>query len=1145
MSNLKKVLALVLAMAMCLTMFAGAIETNLPIDDAAELTAEQYDALQLLYALGVVKGDNDGNVNGVDTLTRGEMAVVLYRLYEADKDETYVSTFGTESNFDDVAADKYYTPYVNWAYIKGVIAGYGNGNFGPEDYVTGEQVATMLARLLGYEVAGNNWQMIARKYAIDLGLDDGVASKDLFGTEITRGDLFVMLANTLNSKEVGSDETLAEAIFDLEIIEDAVLVETKKLGSTPYSLFAFKGYTFGDVQWFFARFLSIEEEPTVDEIGQKYTLYVAKTEDSNGYRELYAAYEQERGGDNLYYDVAEGVVDDGLLKAADAVVGNGTFDELLDDDVVLYIDGVVEAKNAVDAYAKFWAAYNLRNGAKYKLIDVDGDKKYEFIFIEKLTLAEMALEEVVANVVSFDSNTRAYTLSNGKTYLAGHYWATNAAGAPTEAVFAYDAIQDCVGEFSWAPSSVQYKFTIEGGKYIMKAEVCDETYFAGDYVLSMGLVGTSTYKGMQYVEFLTEDNTTLYAYVESINHVDARTWTNDGNFWWPVLNPAGLTLWNGLEQSFPGADNNWSIAWSNRPCLHDWYDEQLFYVNAYGDDTVQLFTANYMNSAYVNDHKDEAGELVNWFSADITKYVAVSDMEESAINVTIPTAFDATKQYLIRHKIEYHIGQRGGYWWTSVDNFFNGQVQHAEKAPSYTEGGFVGANDDINFLQIAVTNLGLTQNYLIYVAGATPGTYVPVNNRMPLNVRTDYYLFEYVDVDADTFAGWPEEIRAKAYCVDKPAHDGVTKSIVVEYAPLEMTDFQIFKLYGTWYAQSYASENVEFNQGSFKDGVLTGANYRVLLNNNWVVWDGTRYIHADGEKVGQPISTGTTKATTIKAAVEAFLDDYADNDKFGSNGTAWDTAIALETSKGVVFAYGVIPFLSSGTIGENSVNDVNRFQWKAYNYDEFTTDFGHGGLNDDRDALIQDEMIFATSAGKVYVKAMKVTVGECDPDQDGNLCTHNFLPYGWMDGAENYVVFIVDQALAGAITSTYRTVGAMLPNGGKDTFKVPYGTYFNRGDIVYAVLAEDGETIVSFEVIADFINLFTVTRTALSIAADGTLSITGNWGLINKTQKIDVTKTFFLLDGVNVTAAQFIAGAKGNITVSTGVNGYFCVEGSK
>lgn len=70
MRNLKKVLALVLVLALSLTMFAGAIETVLPYDDLDELTAEQLDALKLLYALGVIKGDDENSVNPTDTLSR-------------------------------------------------------------------------------------------------------------------------------------------------------------------------------------------------------------------------------------------------------------------------------------------------------------------------------------------------------------------------------------------------------------------------------------------------------------------------------------------------------------------------------------------------------------------------------------------------------------------------------------------------------------------------------------------------------------------------------------------------------------------------------------------------------------------------------------------------------------------------------------------------------------------------------------------------------------------------------------------------------------------------------------------------------------------------------------------------------------------
>lgn len=49
-------------------------------------------------------------------------------------------------NFEDVSGDAWYTETVRWAASEGVVNGYGNGKFGPNDPVTREQLATMLYR---------------------------------------------------------------------------------------------------------------------------------------------------------------------------------------------------------------------------------------------------------------------------------------------------------------------------------------------------------------------------------------------------------------------------------------------------------------------------------------------------------------------------------------------------------------------------------------------------------------------------------------------------------------------------------------------------------------------------------------------------------------------------------------------------------------------------------------------------------------------------------------------------------------------------------------------------------------------------------------------------------------------------------------
>lgn len=52
---------------------------------------------------------------------------------------------------------RYYTDAVAWAAANGIVSGYGNGSFGPEDVITREQIAAILYRYAaykGYDVSG-------------------------------------------------------------------------------------------------------------------------------------------------------------------------------------------------------------------------------------------------------------------------------------------------------------------------------------------------------------------------------------------------------------------------------------------------------------------------------------------------------------------------------------------------------------------------------------------------------------------------------------------------------------------------------------------------------------------------------------------------------------------------------------------------------------------------------------------------------------------------------------------------------------------------------------------------------------------------------------------------------------------------------
>ena len=54
-------------------------------------------------------------------------------------------------NYADVNQEQYFADAVNWATENNIVVGYGNGNFGPNDIITREQMATILYQYCKYK----------------------------------------------------------------------------------------------------------------------------------------------------------------------------------------------------------------------------------------------------------------------------------------------------------------------------------------------------------------------------------------------------------------------------------------------------------------------------------------------------------------------------------------------------------------------------------------------------------------------------------------------------------------------------------------------------------------------------------------------------------------------------------------------------------------------------------------------------------------------------------------------------------------------------------------------------------------------------------------------------------------------------------
>lgn len=160
MRTLKKVLALSLVFAMAFTMMAGAA-----FKDQDKIDSSLNNDIQLLTALGVFQGDENGNFNPTDNVKRSEAAKMIYVLKNNGVDDGAVAFQGV-SKYSDVPVGHWAEGYINYCTNLGYMGGWqenGVQKFDPNGNVTGVELTKMLLCMIGYKAdiqgyTGNGWQ---------------------------------------------------------------------------------------------------------------------------------------------------------------------------------------------------------------------------------------------------------------------------------------------------------------------------------------------------------------------------------------------------------------------------------------------------------------------------------------------------------------------------------------------------------------------------------------------------------------------------------------------------------------------------------------------------------------------------------------------------------------------------------------------------------------------------------------------------------------------------------------------------------------------------------------------------------------------------------------------------------------------------
>lgn len=195
---------------------------------SAAVSVTQKQVETVIRLLNIMNGDENKNLNLSAKVTRAEFAKIAVSA-SSFKDD--VSSYSRVSPFADVSYSYWGASYIKTAADYGVISGYPDSTFRPENTVLLEEGVTVALKLLGYKDSDFTavWPSGQINKAKDLKLLDNLNSP-YQGAEMTRYDVMNLIYNTLTAKLKDGQASLIESVFGYSIsgIGDIEQIEMDK-----------------------------------------------------------------------------------------------------------------------------------------------------------------------------------------------------------------------------------------------------------------------------------------------------------------------------------------------------------------------------------------------------------------------------------------------------------------------------------------------------------------------------------------------------------------------------------------------------------------------------------------------------------------------------------------------------------------------------------------------------------------------------------------------------------------------------------------------------------------------------------------------------------------------------------------------------
>ena len=415
MRNLKRALSLVLAVVMVIGLMvvgASAVSYN-DFSDREEIVNK--DAVSMLTTLEIIQGLPDGSYDPTGNVDRAQMAKMISVTLTNNQNCDTLYT-NVDSGLTDIAAN-WARGFINYCYVRGIIAGRGDNTFDPSANVTGVEAAKMLLAALGYNaeiegLVGPDWALNTAALAQQLGIFRNF-TKDV-SEPLNRDDAALLIYNALdveliqeyrNGYAISYDDhrTILSYVFGVIRVEGVVVgnewaqleqtdseAALREGRTTLENVIVYDSTTANTVVDEGVRYdgvVPFNVTTPVDYMGKAVTLYVEKTTVLSNSKVIGVATK-----DDMNVILTTASTED---TSKDYLKGTGV---TVDEDTEYYVNygycaNELTARDVINEHANWDLNLNndyfVANGIPVEIIDNNDDGKAEYVLYTMETLSEV------------------------------------------------------------------------------------------------------------------------------------------------------------------------------------------------------------------------------------------------------------------------------------------------------------------------------------------------------------------------------------------------------------------------------------------------------------------------------------------------------------------------------------------------------------------------------------------------------------------------------------------------------------------------------------------------------------------------------------------------------------------------------------